>query len=209
MKLMLTSAGITNTSLALALQKLVQRKIKIAFIPTAANVQSGEKDWLIKNYNECEKLGSVDIVDISALKKSIWLPRLKKATVLVMGGGNTPYLMDCIKYSGLQEELPRLLKTRIYVGISAGSIVTGKNLVASSTFLYSDEKKNIPKGLGYVPFYVRSHLNSPDFPQMRDMYLKKASKKLDSDLYALDDASALIYIDGKIKIVSEGTWKKY
>ena len=101
MKLLLTSTGITNKSLADALRKLAGGKIRIAFIPTAAHGSRGEeKGWLIKNYNECEKLGPVDIVDIAAVSKKVWLPRLKAANVIFFGGGNAPYLMKEVLKSG-------------------------------------------------------------------------------------------------------------
>ena len=96
MKLLLTSAGITNESLAKELKSLVKDKIKIAFIPTAANTSGEEKSWLVKNYNECEKLGEIYITDISAVEKKIWLPILTKANVIVIGGGDSVYLMGQI-----------------------------------------------------------------------------------------------------------------
>ena len=209
MKLLLTSAGIVNKSLARALRNLVKGEIRISFIPTSANIEEGDKGWLISNYNECAKLGTVDIVDISALDKKIWLPRLKKSNVIVVGGGNTAYLMSWIVKSGLIHELPRLLKTRVYVGISAGSIVTARKLSSGSDYLYGDEPKNAPAGLGYIDFNIRPHFNSPQFPKVRDKQLMVVSKKLDGDLYALDDESAVLCVDGKLQIISEGKWKKY
>lgn len=209
MKLLLTSTGITNKSLAAALKSLVKGKIRIAFIPTAANLKEGKKSWLIKNYNECEKLGDVDIVDIACMSRKNWLPRLRKANVIFVGGGDTEYLMNCMKKSGLKKEFPNLLKSRVYVGISAGSVIAAKGLDASSRFLYSNEPKIAPSGLGYVDFNVRPHLNSLRYPKMRDRYLKKVSKKINVDLYAIDDDSGILVNNGKIKIISEGIWKKY
>jgi len=210
MKLFLTSAGITNKTIAEELRQLSgKKKIKIAFIPTAANDVEEEKDWLIKNYNECEKVGAVDIVDISAIPKSSWLPRLKSSDVIVVGGGWTAYLMRWINKSGLKNELPKLLKTRVYVGISAGGIALGKTIQASEEFLYGDEVKSAPKGLGYINFNFRPHLNSPHFPKVRDKNLKKISKRLNGDLYACDDNSAIACVNNKIKVVSEGKWIKY
>ncbi|MGD0728781.1 MAG: Type 1 glutamine amidotransferase-like domain-containing protein [Candidatus Micrarchaeaceae archaeon] len=211
MKILITSTGITNKSISNALKELVGKnvKIKIAFIPTAANESDGEKDWLIKNYNECEKVGTVDIVDISALKKKSWFPRLKEANVIVVGGGWTAYLMEWFIKSGLKNELPKLLKTRVYVGISAGGIILAKTIQARSEFLYGDEVNKAPAGLSYINFNFRPHLNSPYFPKVRDKYLKTVAERLTGDLYALDDNSAIIYINGKIKVVSEGKWKKY
>lgn len=209
MKLLLTSAGITNGSLAKALRRLVGTDIKIAFIPTAANVEKGDKGWLIADYDHCQKLGPTDIVDISAVDKKIWMPRLKVANVIFVGGGDTRHLMRWMIKSSLKKELPKLLKTRVYVGISAGSMIMSKRISATPEFLYGDEVKEAPVGLGYVEFNVRPHLNSPLFPKMRDKYLKKVSKRIEGDLYALDDDSGIVYADGRIKVISEGKWKKY
>ncbi|MFA4819510.1 MAG: Type 1 glutamine amidotransferase-like domain-containing protein [Candidatus Aenigmatarchaeota archaeon] len=209
MKLLLTSAGISNKSLANVLRKMVKGHIKIAFIPTAANMEDGEKSWLINDLSNCKKLGDVDIVDISAMPKHIWLPRLKKANVIVFGGGVTGYLMKCIISSGLRAELPNLLKSRVYVGISAGSIAICKTIQTSSEFFYGDENENSPKGLGFVNFSIRPHLNSPEFPKVRDKNLRRLAEKLDGDLYAIDDDSAVLMDGNKIKVISEGRWKLY
>lgn len=209
MKLLLTSAGISNKSIETALRRLVRGEIRIAFIPTAANEEKEDKEWLEEDLGNCKKLGSVDIVDIATLNKKDWLPKLEKANVIFVGGGDTAYLMRWILKSGLAEELPRLLEKRVYVGISAGSIVLSKEIQASSEHLYGDETKNPPKGLGYIDFHIRPHLNSPYFPKITDENLKKLSKKLDGDLYGIDDDSAVIYNEGKIEVISEGKWIKY
>lgn len=209
MKLLLTSAGITNKSLERALRGLVKGKIKIAFIPTAANSLDSEKDWLIKNYDQCARLGRVDIVDVSAIGKANWLPRLRRANVIVMGGGDTKHLAKCLEKSGLKRALPSLLKRRAYVGISAGSIVTANKIGASSEFLYDYKIAKAPNGLGLISFNVRSHFNSPDFPKAREAYLNKIAKRLKGGLYALDDDSGVLVVDGRVKVISEGEWKKY
>ncbi len=208
MRMLLTSAGITNKAIAKVLKGWVP-EIRIAFIPPASNIEEGDKDWLIDDYVNCKRLGPVDIVDISALEKNVWLPRLRRATVIVVGGGHTEHLMRHIRSSGLKDELPNLLKTRVYVGISAGSIVMSKTLNATSERLFGDEPKKPVAGLGYVDFNTRPHLNSPHFPKVRDAVLKKLVKILPGDTYALDDDSA-IAIDGKaMSVVSEGKWILY
>ena len=209
MKILLTSAGISNKSIENALRRLVGEKMRIAFIPTAANEDGGDKQWLIDNINECKKLGSVEVADISVMKKEEWLPVLERANVILFGGGDTTFLMKWVLKSGLAEELPRLLKKRVFVGISAGSIITSKEIQASSEYLYGDETKNPPKGLGYVNFHVRPHLGSRYFPKVNEKSLKELSKKLSGDLYALDDDSAVLYDNGKIEVISEGKWVKY
>lgn len=204
---MLTSAGIKNDSIRKALRNLTGKdKIRIAFIPTAGNIEEGDKGWLIDNFYECKNLGEVDIVDISALKKEEWLPRLQWADIIFFGGGNTVYLMDWIKRSGLIEELENLLEKRVYVGISAGSIALSKTLFADSEFIYMDEDGKTHSGLGYINFNFRPHLNSPHFPRAKKEFLKEISCKFDEDLYALDDESAIVWVDGEVEVVSEGEW---
>ncbi|MDD2516348.1 MAG: hypothetical protein PHF26_03980, partial [Candidatus Gracilibacteria bacterium] len=50
MKLLLTSSGLTNNSIVNALFELTEKKAEetsIVFIPTASNVELGDKGWLI------------------------------------------------------------------------------------------------------------------------------------------------------------------
>ena len=87
MKLLLTSNGLSNPSIAKALFELVGKpaeETNIAFVPTASNVEEGDKGWLIDDLVNIKKQGfeSVDIVDISALPREMWLPRLEAADVL-------------------------------------------------------------------------------------------------------------------------------
>ena len=75
-----------------------------------------------------------------------------------------------------------------------------------------NKKSDIPKkykGLGFIDFYVRPHLNSPHFPKVRDKNLRRIFRKLKNPLYALDDDSGIVFVDGNLRVVSEGKWKKY
>ncbi len=216
MKLLLTSAGLSNKTISKALEKLVGKpanKTKIVFVPTAANVEDGIKDWLIKDLCNLQNLGfAIDIVDISAVDKNVWLPRIKTADVIFFGGGNTFYLMSWLRKSGLDEVLPELLKTRVYVGISAGSMVATKNL-RMSTSQKSYAEKVFPlkndKGLGFVDFHVRPHLNSKYFPKLRTKFIKEIAKDIPEPVYAIDDNTAIV-IDGKnINVISEGKWVRF
>lgn len=217
MKLLLTSSGLTNETITKALSDLVglsNKEINVVYIPTAANVEEGGKEWLINDlYNICKQnYGFVDIVDISALPKDIWLSRIEKANVIFVGGGNTYYLMSWLKKSGLEEILPELLKTRVYVGISAGSLVATANLrMSTSQKSYSENVFPIKgdKGLGFVNFHVRPHLNSENFPKLRVEFIAEIAKDIPEPVYAIDDNTAISINDNKVEVVSEGTWKKF
>lgn len=217
MKLLLTSAGFTNKSIANAFLRLSGKsfnKLNLVFIPTAADVEDGDKDWLITDYSNCKKLGfaSIDIVDISAVPQDIWLPRIKKADVLLFGGGNTYYLMSWLKKSGLEKMLTELLRTRIYVGISAGSMVATKNLrMSTSQKLYSEKVFPLKddSGLGFVNFHVRPHFNSKFFPKLITKHIQESAKEITEPVYAIDDNTAIVFNGNKIEVVSEGKWKKF
>ena len=215
MKFLLTSGGLTNKSITGALFELAGKKpeeIILAFIPTAANVEEGNKGWLIDDLYRLKQqnLKSIDIVDISALSKEIWLPRLEAADVLFFSGGNSSHLMYWLEKSGLAKLLPHLLKKRVYAGISAGSIVVAPSLELSSKDkkLWYEKKfgyKN-NKALGLVEFHIRPHLNSPHFPHAKEEFLREISKTIKEPIYALDDQSALKVIDGKVEVVTEGEY---
>ena len=171
MRLLLTSSGITNPSISHALSELVGKKpadTSVVVIPTASNVQGGDKGWLIDDLMNLKKQSfrSIDIADISAIERDLWLPRMEEADVLYFGGGNRYHLMEWMTKSGLAGILADLLREKVYVGMSGGSMVTGRKLGLSlSHALYKDDLDRTEdiEGLGYVGFFFLPHLNNPHF----------------------------------------------
>lgn len=216
MKLLLTSAGFTNKSITNALRELVEKDCKdakLAFIPTAANVETGDKGWLIDDLATCKALGfeEIDIVDIAAVPQEVWEPRLENADMIMVGGGNTSYLMGQIKKSGLAAVLPDLLSTRVYVGISAGSMVVAPKLKEKEMQRLYDEPifdDETNEGLGFVDFLVVPHMNSPYFPRVAEL-IDEVAQDTDIPFYALDDQSAVKVVDGNTEVISEGKWKRF
>ena len=214
MKLLLTSGGLTNQSISKALFELVGKKpeeTSLIFIPTAANVEAEDKDWPIDDLINLknQKFKFIDIVDIAVMPQKNWQPRLEAGDVLFFGGGDTFYLMDCMNKSGLSEILPELLKTRVYAGISAGSMVTGTDLALKlSQQIYGEDmnKTENQKGLGFVDFYLLPHFNSPYLRHKTEANIREAVKDMKEKIYALDDQSALKVVDGKVEVISEGKY---
>lgn len=130
MKLLLTSAGIKNDEIAQALSDLAGKPLQdlnLLFIPTAANTEAGDKGWLIDNLVDFQKqkFKSIDIVDIAAVSKDNWMERFRQADVICFGGGNEIYLADLFQKIEMKEFLKSILDNKIYMGISAGSMVAG------------------------------------------------------------------------------------
>ena len=218
MKLLLTSGGITNKSMEkeiFALTKKSPSKLRVAFIPTAANVEDGDKRWLAEDLQSLIEMGvgTIDVVDISAVPRDIWEKRLKKADILEFGGGNTFHLLYWIKKSGLGGILKNLLKTRLYIGISAGSIVTNPTLLLSrkeplDPQFYSEEIGWVQDdtGLNFVDFYIRPHFNNPHFRDITYENIKKRSEGINAPVYLIDDQTAISVNGKKIRVVSKGTY---
>jgi dipeptidase E len=214
MKLLLTSGGISNRSIADALFDLTEKKPEdtiVVFIPTASNAETGDKDWLIDDLINLKNLNfkSIEITDISAVDEKIWRPSVEGADVLYFAGGNTYHLMEWLNRSGLAKMLPELLKNKVYVGASAGSMVTNKDLaLLLSQIVYGEDmdKDHEMSGLNFVDFYFLPHLNSEYFINLREDFVRNAAKDMSEKIYVLDDDSAIKIVDGKIEVISEGNW---
>lgn len=217
MKLLLTSAGITNRTIKNTLADLCSKEFsecKAVFAPTAANAEAGDKGWLVDNLREFQNLGlkELDIVDISALEKKEIIKRFNSADIIAFGGGNTFHLMYWLEKLSLRETLKELIKTKVYFGISAGSIVATDNLILSdSNKLYDEYTGPVDRidGLGFVDFHIRPHFNSVNFPEVNPDTLREIAKDIKEPIYAIDDDTAISIIDENLEIVTEGKWKKF
>ena len=217
MKLLLTSAGFRNSTIVDALKSLINKPLsetKLVYIPTASNVEAGDKWWLVDDYKRCMDLDlkEFDILDFSAVTKDLWLERYSNVDGLIFGGGSSTHLMAEVKKSGLDDELSQILRDKVYIGISAGTHIASKNLYTTKTApLYGDEYETVneDKGLGYVDFLAISHANSEYFKNLSFENIKKASNEIDCSVYAIDDESAVVVDGDRIEVVSEGKWKVY
>src|SRR5260221_5531046 len=211
MKLLLTSAGLKNRKISDTLVELVGKpvsEISIAFVPTAANLERGDKVWLIDDLVNLKKQNfkSIDIIDISALEKEKWLEGFKSADVLFFSGGNTFHLMYWVEKSGLKKLLPDLLKTKVYGGISAGSCIVGPKILTFVQELFPDEENehNVVDGLDLVPFHIVPHLNSKWFKGLREDKIRELAKDEKTPAYAIDDQCAIKVVDDKIEVIGGG-----
>ena len=211
MKFLLTSAGIQNKSIAKAildLSGLEAKDIRLVFVPTAANVEPADKGWLIRNLNAFLEQGyeSIDIVDITALPKEVWKLRIEAGNVVCFSGGQESYLARCMREVGFDTEISRLFETRLYVGISAGSMVVGKISKQQLETVYpGDAQAQVySPGLELVNLYFLPHLNSEFFPLVTEETVRNMKEEVSAPRYLVDDQSAIAIENGKISLVGEG-----
>jgi dipeptidase E len=219
MKLLLTSAGISNNSIQNALIELLSKPIAEAsalFVPTAIYGIAGGGEIVQKVI--CGTLGdpfcqlgwkSIGLLELSALpsiKRDLWVPRIQETDALLVGGGDCQYLTYWMHQSGLADLLPSLLRKIVYVGLSAGSmIMTSYGTTYGNHTLPAES----PKSLSLLDFAIHPHLDYQAFPNNSMANLEKLSAKLPMPSYAIDDQTAIKVTDGKVEVISEGHWKVF
>ena len=134
MKLLLTSSGISNPSIAAALVELLGKPISESsalFVPTAIYPFPGGAGmaWrAISGRPEpvertgLEVVGGAGAHRLPSIKEESWVPTVRETDALLVWGGDALYLCYWMRQSGLADLLPALSGT-VYVGVSAGSIV--------------------------------------------------------------------------------------
>ena len=219
MKLLLTSAGITNPSLQGALVDLLGKPIADAdalCIPTAGyghpqGTPGGAWRFISGREPRCPmtELGwkSVGVLELTALPSigaERWTPWVRQADVLLVNGGDALYLCHWLRESGLAELLPSLRDT-VWVGLSAGSMVMtpriGQDFVGWKSPGGSDET------LGVVDFSIFPHLDHEALPENTLADAERWADSLPVAAYAIDDQTAIKVVGGSAEVVSEGHWK--
>jgi len=217
--MLLTSAGIRNEILKSALVGLVARPLAtaaVAFIPTASVAAAGDHRWFVEDLNRLHSLGwrELDVLGLNGLPGQMVLERLRRADVIYAEGGNHYHLANSIIANGLAAEMTEIVESKVYVGVSAGSMIFSRNLSEQTgeAFAEQDDLRILGDAPARSPFglfdwYVKPHLNSPGFPGRTVEWFEQAAAKLDFPIYALDDDSAVRVIDDKIDVVSAGEWR--
>jgi dipeptidase E len=219
MRLLLTSAGISNTSIRGALVDLLGKPIAEAsalFVPTAIYAYPGgaEKAYRVIRGSLgapfCEmgwrSLGVLELTALPSVEKELWVPMLEETDALLVGGGDCQYLTYWMQQSGLAELLPSLLRKTVYVGLSAGSMVMTR---FGTTYGHHTLPPDSDKALGLVDIALHPHLDHEWFPENSLANLEKLAATIPVPSYAIDDQTAIKVTDGTVEVVSEGQWKMF
>jgi len=217
--MLLTSAGIRNDVLKSALAGLIGKSFgstRVVFIPTASVATAGDHGWLVQDLNRLHELGwrEFNVLELNGLPGQLVLGRLRHADVIYAAGGNHYHLANSITANGLAAEMAEILESKVYVGVSAGSMIFSKNLSARTGEAFGEQEdlrilgETPPRSpFGLFDWYVKPHLNSPDFPNRTREWFEKAAARLDFPVYAIDDNSAVRVRGGETDVVSDGEWR--
>lgn len=151
------------------------KKLKLAFISTAAEVEKGEMDWLDNDRNGLVKAG-FNLFDYTITGKSQKEINkdLGSADIIHVNGGNTFYLLLQARKSGFDKWITKTVnKGRVYIGSSAGSIITGPKLPDYLINANEIQELKSKRGFCFVNFTIIPHWGSKDF---KELYLNKRLK---------------------------------
>jgi dipeptidase E len=219
MKYLLTSSGIKNDSLRSALVEMLGKPIAEASalcIPTALYPFPGGASMAYRFIGGAsasalcgmgwKAVGVLELTALPSINEDVWIAAVQQADALLVGGGDVFYLTRWMRESGLANLLPSLRET-VYVGVSAGSMVTAP--VFGETYDDPDKPFVIEKGLGLVDFALLPHVDHKDHPESTLAKVERMAAELPVPTYAIDDETAIKVVGGAVEVVSEGKWRRF
>jgi dipeptidase E len=216
LKLLLTSGGVTNTSIHRALIDVLGRPTADATalcIPTAQwghpmcgpvsarGFVSGVPPWGGLTALEWKSLGLLELSALPTIGAKRWVPWVEEADVLLVDGGDATYLCHWLRESGLARLVPTMTDS-VWVGVSAGSMVMTPRIGADFVQWPSAPDD---RTLGIVDFSIFPHLDV--FPENTLAEAERWASEIGGPAYVIDDQTAIKVADGTVEVVSEGTWK--
>jgi dipeptidase E len=220
-KLLLTSAGVKNTSIKNALVDLLGKPIadsSALCIPTAMyghpHVGPGEGVWRFISGQSanpmCElgwkSLGVLELTALPSIDEERWVPLVRDTDVLLASGGDALYLCHWMRESGLVDLLPSLSET-VWVGLSAGSMVMTPRI--GEDFVGWKPPSGDDSTLGIVDFSICPHLAQEGMPGNSMAEAEHWVAGIAGPAYAIDDETAIRVVDGTVDVISEGQWKRF
>jgi len=215
LKLLLTSGGVTNTSIRDALVDMLGKPIADSTalcIPTAEyghpactpasawRFVAGASDLGWKS------VGVLELTALPSIDKDRWIPWVRDTDVLLVDGGDATYLCHWMRRSGLTELLTELPDT-VWVGVSAGSMVMTPRI--GDDFVAWTPPTGDDRTLGVVDFSIFPHLEHELMPDNAMANAERWAADIAGPAYAIDDQTAIKVVDGTVEVVSEGRWRSF
>ena len=220
MKLLLTSAGIKNTSIRDALVDLLGKPIADAnalAVPTAGyghpnGSPAGAWRFITGQATTpmCElgwkSLGVLELTALPSIDRERWASWVRETDVLLVNGGDALYLAHWMRQSGLADLLPSLPET-VWVGLSGGSMVMTPRI--GEDFVGWQPPDGGDSALGIVDFSIFPHVDHEDLPDNTMANAERWAAGLGGPAYAIDDQTAIQVPDGTLEVISEGHWQLF
>ncbi|MGB3073183.1 MAG: Type 1 glutamine amidotransferase-like domain-containing protein [Candidatus Moraniibacteriota bacterium] len=201
MLLYLTSVASKTLNLLVSALPRPASEMNLIFIDTAATVEDGPKPWLQADIEACRKIfQEVAVIDVASVAKEVWMPKISKADVIFFSGGNTFYLLQEVRKSGLDEVVKkRVQEGAVYIGSSAGALLAGPTVELAKD---ADDPGRAPgltsfEGLSLVNFVPWPHF----VEEQRDELEVMQREYKEYQFIPLADDEAVLVKDGESKIL--------
>jgi dipeptidase E len=217
-KLLLTSGGVTNSSIHSALVRLLGKPVADSHALVVPTAQWGHPwcgpasvrglvaaDPGFRHFTGLgwASLGVLELTSLPTIGADRWVPWVREADVLLVDGGDATYLCHWMRESGLADLLTSLPDT-VWVGVSAGSMVMTPRI---GEYFVEWPSATDDRTLGVVDFSIFPHLDA--FPGNSMSDAERWAADIGLAAYAIDEQTAITVVDGVVEVVSEGQWRSF
>jgi peptidase E len=206
--LLLTSAGMVMKDEIIKLLTKPAYDITVGFITTAYKYKLEQDPGYINRDLQImrEEMGfNVQEIDIEGKTESEIMKLLELKDVIFVAGGNTFYLLCAMRKCNFEKVIKKLLKWgKVYIGVSAGSIVAGRTIKTAGW--KNADKNNVGlknlKGLDLVPFDIFVHYQ-PEHAEIIRAQIKNPKKRF-KNLRILTDDQAILVQGKEVSLIGKG-----
>lgn len=148
----------------------------VAFIPTANLPQ--QSDWYVENARQAfTNMGcQIDELEISAVDQNTLRKSLEEDDLIYLSGGNTFFLLQELQKGGAGNLIiNQVNRGKIYIGESAGSVVTGPDIAFLSAMDSPSAAPDLTSttGLNLVNFHLLPHYREEPFVEVDENIIER------------------------------------
>lgn len=222
MRMLLTSNGVLQGSAHEALLDLLGKPIsecRTVVLLDAMLPFPGDKSNMLEHVGAYRGLGwaETDVLTLLAGPRSVIESRLRASDVIFCYGGTNHWLAHAWRESGLAPVLRELLDEKVYVGLSAGSMIFSRLHAAAVEALDDQEEvdflqlDSVGPALPLLDWFLVPHLGASFMPHSTDEWAAQVAPRFGGPTWFLDDGSALLVRDpdAEPEVVSAGHWLRF
>ena len=202
-KLLLTSTGFSNQEIInVFLKELDKESSKSRVLMVACGETDEENYYIEKSRKELIELGFNNI-SVYHFTRSISLDEVRSNDVIYVCGGNTYYILDMFRKTGLDKIVIKLVNQgKIYVGVSAGSIMAGPNIEIAGWGIDGDKNDINLKDL--TGFNLTDIAIFPHFEEDKHrLEVEEFKKKVNYPVIELTDNQAVFVKGEEYRVVGK------
>ncbi|MGC9249319.1 peptidase E [Listeria ivanovii] len=173
----------------------------VTFIPTASLVED-VVFYVEAGKKALENLGLIiDELDVSTASFEVIAKKIAHNDIIYVTGGNTFFLLQELKRTGADKLITVEVEAgKLYLGESAGAVITGANIEFIKTMDSIDKAPNLTNydALNLVNFYTVPHFNSVPLKKITQKIVNENEESL--KLVPISNKEAILVQDNEITV---------